>query len=186
MNSTVSINQSGDCDCLIGIFNQLFAVSENTVLVKGGEEPVYLPADAEFACHRIIFTRDYFSSALHECAHWCVAGKERRQQEDYGYWYAPDGRSAAEQSLFERVEVKPQALEWIFHVACKRRFRVSADNLEAGLGASKAFKQAIYAQVQAYCRNGLGERPLQFTMALAGFYGVKNPLQASLYRYEAL
>ena len=42
----------------------------------------------------------------------------------------------AQQQAFERVEVKPQALEWLFNLCCGHRFRISADNLEAGRGAS--------------------------------------------------
>src|SRR3546814_2809228 len=47
-------------------------------------------------------------------AHWCLAGAARRRQDDYGYWYAADGRDLEQQHLFEQVEVKPQALELLF------------------------------------------------------------------------
>ncbi len=40
---------------------------------------------------------DFFASALHEISHWCVAGKARREQVDFGYWYCPDGRDAMTQ-----------------------------------------------------------------------------------------
>ncbi len=33
---------------------------------------------------------------------------------DLGYWYAPDGRIEEQQALFEQVEIKPQAIEWLF------------------------------------------------------------------------
>ncbi len=171
---------------LIGCFNQLFSVSLNTQLVGAGEEPIYLPADEDADYHRIIFTRDYFASALHEIAHWCVAGEQRRLEVDYGYWYAPDGRTEEQQRLFEQVEIKPQAMEWIFSVACGYRFRVSADNLEAGLGASDQFKAALHQQVLQYCEQGLPQRPAQFSQALAQYYGVINPLDPKHYLLEQL
>lgn len=173
-------------DDLVQCFNQTFDKLYNTRLVGGGEEPIYLPADEEESCHRIVFTHDYFASALHEIAHWCVAGDARRQQVDYGYWYAPDGRSEAQQQEFEQVEIKPQAMEWMFSVACGYRFRVSADNLEAGLGASDSFKVNIHKQVLRYCQQGLPERPQQFVLALAQYYGVENPFAAHHYQLESL
>ena len=98
---------------LIRIFNGLFLQSLNTELVIGDDEPIYLPADDEYSHHRIVFAHGFFASALHEIAHWCVAGAKRRTLVDFGYWYKPDGRTAAEQAEFERVEVQPQAYEWI-------------------------------------------------------------------------
>ncbi len=40
-------------------------------------------------------------------------------------------RDAQTQSQFEDVEVKPQALDWLFCVAAGYPFNVSCDNLEA-------------------------------------------------------
>ncbi|MEJ2415512.1 MAG: elongation factor P hydroxylase [Exilibacterium sp.] len=174
------------CDNLITVFNRQFWLSHNTRLQKGGVEPVYLPADARVSCHRIIFTRDYFSSALHEIAHWCVAGAKRRLQIDYGYWYAADGRSAEQQRLFEQVEVKPQALEWIFSQAAGHGFRASADNLEAGIGPSAAFKRSVHQQVLDYCSVGLPARAAAFTGALAVHYGRPSPLAAQYYQLASL
>ena len=51
---------------LIEIFNNTFLESENTILVKGDDEPIYLPADANSPHHRIIFAHGFFQSALHE------------------------------------------------------------------------------------------------------------------------
>ncbi len=79
---------------LIAIFNDTFLETFNTKLELGGDEPIYLPADQEHPHHRIIFARGFYASALHEIAHWCVAGPERRLLEDFGYWYEPDGRTA--------------------------------------------------------------------------------------------
>ena len=109
-----------DHRALCALFDRVFREDQNTVLVAGGEEPVYLPADERFPHHRIVFRHDYVASALHEVAHWCVAGAARRALTDYGYWYAPDGRSTERQAEFEAVEARPQALEWIFSSACER------------------------------------------------------------------
>ena len=179
-------SQSDPLNLLIEVFESLFLATERTRLIGGGAEPVYLPGDSANQHHRIIFTQDYFSSALHEVAHWCVAGKKRRLQEDYGYWYAPDGRSEAQQRSFEQVEIKPQAMEWIFTKACGRRFRVSADNLNAGLGASDTFKANIHQQVQEYCIVGLPDRAGRLAVALAHAFRQASPLQKNFYQISEL
>ncbi|MDQ2075244.1 elongation factor P hydroxylase [Marinimicrobium sp. ABcell2] len=159
-----------DSGQLIELFNQTFSASHATCLVGGGLEPVYEPAFRAGDLSRIVFTQDYFASALHEVAHWCVAGAQRRQLPDYGYWYAPDGRSADQQAEFERVEVKPQALEWLFSAAAGWQFRVSSDNLSLGLGPSEAFQRAIHRQVLAFCQQGVSPRPRAFLEALLSYY----------------
>ena len=159
-----------DCSDLITLFAECFGTRFNTRLVAGGSEPEYLPASGG-NCARIIFSHDYFASALHEVAHWCLAGAERRQLPDYGYWYAPDGRDPLQQQAFERVEAKPQALEWLFAEAAGFRFRVSADNLGQAQGPSDAFKKAITAQARHYLINGLPSRAATFAEALGTFYG---------------
>lgn len=88
---------------------------------------------------------------LLEMSHWCVAGKARRGLSDFGYWYAPDGRTAAQQQAFERVEIKPQALECLFTLACGRQFQVSQDNLFADFDTSNStFEDDVYHQVVKY------------------------------------
>jgi elongation factor P hydroxylase len=169
---------------LISLFEHCFFDEYHTVLVGGAEEPVYLPS-ADNSPHRIVFTRDYFASALHEAAHWCVAGAARRRLPDYGYWYAPDGRNAGQQAEFERLEAKPQALEWIFSTACGAGFRVSADNLYSGFGASDQFKHQIAQQARIYCTR-MPERPARFIKAMVDFYGVKEALAPALYEAERL
>ena len=170
-----------DCESLITIFNDTLGATYATRLIKGGDEPEYIPADGLGGLHQIIFTQDYFSSALHEVSHWCVAGEQRRLLHDYGYWYAPDGRTAQQQANFERVEVKPQALEWLFSRACGVRFRVSADNLASNLGASEEFKAAIHQQVHDYCNGSLNTRAREFIMQLAHFHRVSNPFDKKQY-----
>lgn len=157
--------QQDDYQPLIELFNRLFLPTYNTVLVAGEDEPIYLPADDAHPHHRIIFAHGFFASALHEIAHWCVAGPQRRLLEDFGYWYKPDGRTAQEQAEFERVEVKPQAYEWIFNQAAGRRFHFSADNLSAGLGASDTFQRNVHARVMQLLEEGL---PVRVQMLVDG------------------
>ncbi|WP_395342386.1 elongation factor P hydroxylase [Ningiella sp. W23] len=115
--------------------------------------------------NKVFFRHDYLASALHEVAHWCIAGEARRRQIDYGYWYAPDGRTHAQQKAFEQVEVKPQALEWAFSNACAIPFKISNDNLALANDISvdsTAFECAVENQLVKYMREGLPPRAKQF------------------------
>jgi len=132
---------------LIRQFNACFS-DQNTVLAHSPDEPEYRPATTQQPA-QILFAHGFFASALHEISHWCIAGAERRKLPDLGYWYAPDGRNHAQQQLFEQVEIKPQALEWLFTVACDRPFRVSRDNLNGDAGNGAAFKDNVYARLHA-------------------------------------
>lgn len=161
---------------LIQIFNACFAEEYNTRLVKGGDEPIYIPANNEVPYHSIYFAHGFYSSALHEIAHWLVAGKERRKLEDFGYWYEPDGRSAEKQREFEQVEVKPQALEWILAAAANFRYFASSDNLTGNPGDTEPFKQAVYMQVKSYIERGLPKRAAILRQALIEFYGTEDNL----------
>ncbi len=163
------------------LFDRLFRGSYHTCLLAGGDEPIYLPAGKDQGLHRIVFRQDYFASALHEIAHWSIAGEPRRQQVDYGYWYYGDGRSPSQQASFEKVEAKPQALEWILAAACDFRFRASDDNLTAQEFDNSGFKQAIYRELLQFCRLGLPARAVCFRLALCQFYGTTAELEASAF-----
>jgi elongation factor P hydroxylase len=169
---TLATTQQSEPDAqdLIHIFNDCFKESLNTILEGNGQEPIYLPASSDNSHHRIVFTQDYFSSALHEIAHWCVAGESRRQKVDYGYWYLPDGRNAQQQAAFESVEVKPQALEYAFSLACNIPFRVSVDNLSGEETCSKGFEKAVREQLRRLIMNGFNQRTRDFLNALHAFY----------------
>lgn len=146
------------------------------MLVKGKDEPLYQPATVDNPLHQVIFARGYFSSALHEISHWCIAGAERRQQVDYGYWYAPDGRSEQQQKHFEQVEIKPQALEWIFSVAARHPFHLSIDNLGGEAYNRQAFAEHVSIQARRYLRQGLPLRARQFARELVNYYdGLLSP-----------
>lgn len=163
-----------DYQDLIRIFNDCFFIEYNTRLVKGSDEPLYLPADKNRLHNELYFAHGYFASALHECSHWLIAGEERRKLEDFGYWYHPDGRTIEQQHLFQSMEVKPQALEWILSRAANFRFRVSVDNLTGQESGTDDFKRAVYEQVKTYCRQGLAKRAERFYQALSRFYGTSS------------
>ena len=135
-------------DWLILHFNDWFS-HQNVKLVYGNAEPEYFPATKERSAE-IQFAHGFFNSALHEISHWTIAGPKRRLLPDLGYWYTPDGRSNEQQKLFEQVEIKPQAIEWLFAQAFGLKFRVSVDNLTGDGGDSIEFKDNVYQQVQQY------------------------------------
>lgn len=155
---------------LISLFNQSF-MAYNTRLVRGQDEPIYLPAGENSQVNQIVFAHGYFSSALHEIAHWCIAGDERRKQVDYGYWYCPDGRDNQQQVAFEKVEQKPQAIEWAFTVATGRCFGVSTDNLNGVQPDRKQFASFVAKQLAQYCDIGFPPRAQRFINALEQHYG---------------
>jgi hypothetical protein len=170
---------------LQGLFCQCFEQQFNTCLRGNATEPLYSPSSAKQAQHVIFYRDDYFSSALHEIAHWCIAGDKRRLQTDYGYWYAPDGRSAQQQKTFALAEQKPQALEWAFSIACNIPFRVSIDNLVAqGTGVEdvrlkqreqeEQFTLAVNTQLKQYIERGFPPRAQLFLSRLQTFYSTKS------------
>lgn len=171
---------------LIAIFNDCFVKDYNTRLVRGGFEPEYLPECSERSYNALFFAHGFYSSALHECSHWFIAGPERRRLVDFGYWYTPDGRSPEEQIIFQQVEVKPQAIEWILSRAANHPFRVSIDNLNGSQAATQVFKQEIYRQVLHYCSNGLPPRAARFREALCDFYKTPKRLCADDFCLKAL
>lgn len=159
-----------DAADLIRLFDAEFAASHNTVLLRGDEEPIYLPADTVDPRHRIVFAHGFFASALHEIAHWCLAGERRRELVDYGYWYAPDGRDAGQQAEFEAVETRPQAIEWAFHIAAGSHFRVSVDNL-SGIPVDRTdFSRRVLAELKRFATQGFPPRAQRFIDVLCRFY----------------
>lgn len=156
---------------LISLFNQTFYTEFNTRLERGGDEPIYLPADHQIGYHRIIFARGFYASALHEIAHWCVAGPARRELEDFGYWYEPDGRTAEVQAEFEKVEIRPQAYEWILATSAGFKFTVSCDNLHGTFEPDRlAFMQRVHHEVVTILNTGIPYRVKMLSDALRHFY----------------
>ncbi|MFN2328495.1 MAG: elongation factor P hydroxylase [Chromatocurvus sp.] len=149
------------------LFNGVFATTCNTVLCGGASEPLYSPACRE-APAQINYREDFASSALHEVAHWCIAGAARRRQVDYGYWYSPDGRSRSKQSDFERVEARPQALEWLFAQSCGAPFSLSLDNLAGDSDPADRlrFAREVVRQAETFLSIGLPPRAGRFCEVL--------------------
>ncbi|MEM7100323.1 MAG: elongation factor P hydroxylase [Pseudomonadota bacterium] len=111
------------------VFNDEFA-DYSVRMIGGASEPVYLPA-TEHGQAQLFYRDNFAASALHEAAHWCIAGQARRTQEDFGYHYLPPPRSASDQLLFFRSELRTQALESLFADQAGVKFVPSADNLES-------------------------------------------------------
>ena len=171
---------------LIALFEATFYPKYQTRLVKGGDEPVYLPQSEQCPFNQIVFAHGYFASALHEISHWCLAGAARRKQEDFGYWYLPDGRNEQQQAAFEQVEIKPQAIEWALCVASGKDFDVSTDNL-LGSGETDrfAFKAKVYQQVLSYLESGFPKDAQSFMASLAQHYQTPWPIQAEHFQYAS-
>ncbi|HFC29733.1 MAG TPA: diaminobutyrate-2-oxoglutarate aminotransferase, partial [Oceanospirillales bacterium] len=87
---------------LLNLLNTKFLNHYHTEIIGGFNEPFYKAAIGK-AKAQIQFSHDYIRSALHELAHWCVAGEERRKCDDFGYWYAADGRTQSQQDEFFKV-----------------------------------------------------------------------------------
>lgn len=151
------------------VFAQCFESQFNTVLQGGFDEPLYQPSGPSRERAVVCFRADYFASALHEVAHWCIAGSVRRQSPDYGYWYSPEGRDASQQQDFERAESNPQAIEWCFSLACGYDFKISPDNFNPTTGESldsSVFEKAVLDRAHNWKTNGLPKRAELYFEAL--------------------
>ena len=150
--------------------NNAVLLKHGTRLIGGFSEPYYKAAEND-SLAEVQFTRDYERSALHELAHWCIAGKQRRLMNDYDYWYVPDGRSDEQQRLFFNVEVKPQAVEKHFCAALALPFEVSADNLgnkpQAGVDN---FSARVDKQYRSYQADGFSSRATEIYNCLQQWY----------------
>lgn len=163
---------------LIAVFDQLFLQAENTCLRGGAEEPFYAPSTGDEPA-TVWFRADFVRSALHEVAHWCLAGAARRQLADYGYWYTPDDRNAQQQSAFFSVEARPQAIERSFCEPLGLPFRPSVDNLALAIDPSvlQAFENRLDLAYKTYRRTGLPPRAALFRDALAVEINIDGPCQ---------
>lgn len=155
------------------LFEQCFGQTFCTQLCGGAPEPFYQAASDENGntAAKIFYRADYFRSAMHEVAHWCVAGEARRKQDDYGYWYSPDGRNAEQQHEFEQLEVLPQAWELTFCAAANHPFDVSVDNLDGGAENLRAFQQAVQIKARRLlAQHSVNHRGVRWGRALAQHY----------------
>ncbi len=174
---------------IIDLFDECFFDTYNTRLVKGNDEPIYLPAgktdinipEQDYA--QVVFAHGYYASALHEISHWCLAGEDRRTKIDFGYWYCPDGRTAEQQAKFQQVEIKPQSIEWALCLAAGFKFNVSCDNLTGdefgNQPDSQAFEQQILQQISHYIEHGFPSRAQLLMTKLAAHYQQAIPTSIS-------
>ncbi len=155
-----------ESDTVVFIFDRLFHARYKTHLISGAEEPYYLFDPEGYS--KIYFRSNYISSALHEVAHWCIAGAKRRRENDYGYFYISD-RSREQQLHFQRFERKAQALEWVFSVAARVPFEVSIDNFNHN--DRIPFAKEVRVSAMALLAKGLTVRALAFANALSAEVG---------------
>ena len=165
---------------IIQVFDCCFGEQYSTRLCGGAEEPLYLPPEGEQPA-QLFFRADYSSSALHEVAHWCLAGAKRRQRVDFGYEYIPPPRNSAEQRLFYQAELRTQSLEFCLAAAAGVRFTISTDNFnqDGTLDAETIEQQRLFSQqlheqhhlTKAWLTTQAGARARCFMQALESARG---------------
>ena len=111
------------------LFNNAFEKKYRVRLIGGAAEPIYLPPTDE-KTGAICFREDFASSALHEVAHWCLAGRDRRKMVDFGYEYISPPRDEVAQIIFLQAETRVQGLERLFSEVSGVSFSASLDNLD--------------------------------------------------------
>jgi elongation factor P hydroxylase len=144
-------------------FNATAGRRHGAVLIGGAREPLYVPARGT-APAEIHYTLDYAQSALHELAHWCIAGRARRALPDYGYWYEPPPREPAARAAFFAVESRVQGLELLLARAAGIRFHVSVDDPGSDPGD---FAASVQAAACAWLARGFPARTRDVFAALA-------------------
>lgn len=144
-------------------FNRVFA-DFHVRMLGGASEPLYIPLNSTGTAE-LHYTADYAASALHEAAHWCLAGARRRRMPDFGFHYVPSSqRSEQDQLHFECSEVQTQAIEWFFALSCGLSFRLSIDHLSRD---RSLFKARVLTEARRRLQHGLPPRAEIFRYALA-------------------
>ncbi len=162
-------------------FNHTFASTYQTELKGGADEPLYLPSKAGTGTHMIYYREDFASSALHEIAHWLIAGEERRKLMDYGYHY-DQKRDRRTQREFEELEARPQALEWILSEASGVSFRVSCDNFEVKTEELDSFRQRVKQEVLNWLSGDMPVRTRTLIDAFINKTGQQGCLHSATYK----
>ncbi len=135
---SVCITDDECCQYLINAFASIFP----GLTIKGGaEEPFYAAPRANVSA-TIHFRSNYPRSLLHEVSHYCLAGDQRRNIDDFGYWYSPCGRTIEEQQRFEFVEARPQGLEKAMCEIIGVKFSPSIDDF-SGRPPTESFLQYL-------------------------------------------
>jgi elongation factor P hydroxylase len=166
---------------IAGCFNSTLGPANRVRLIGGGNEPLYQPPCYQPPCAAadhsgsavgtwaiIRYTRDYPLSVLHELAHWSLAGRRRRDQLDYGYWYTPPPRTAEQQLAFLAVEERVQAVELLLAGECGLRFRVSVDDVGGCQELERDFAQRVAARSEQLRSGTLPVRARQLLNLFSG------------------
>ena len=150
---------------IVEVFNRCFSQAHGVKMLGGADEPLYLPATLDKPAE-LIFREDFPSSALHEAAHWCIAGRQRRESPDFAYTYIAAPRSDSEQALFFAAELRTQALESVFAEAASVIFNPSADNLTVDVAVFGSAIARYRPKTEDWLNSSEGLRALQFCHAL--------------------
>ena len=124
------------------LFDSTFEKKYRVRLIGGAMEPIYLPPTNK-KTGAICFREDFVSSALHEVAHWCIAGRDRRKMVDFGYEYISPPRDEVAQIIFFQAETRVQGLERLFSEVLGVSFSVSLDNLDCDQVTAKKMPKLI-------------------------------------------
>ena len=148
-------------------FEETFGTAFQVRLLGGFSEPFYRPP-THTAVGELRYRDDHAASALHEVAHWCIAGAARRCLPDFGYGYVAAPRSEEEQRRFLAFEVAPQALEWCLADHAGVTFHFSFDDVEDRfVDLRPAFCAAVRCRRQQLLQHGPGLRASRFALALS-------------------
>ncbi len=170
----------------IQLFNTEFKDTEATIIAESPDEPIYLPVDESNSFNRILYTKDSYTSVLHEISHWCIAGSERRKKIDYGYWYKPGSQTPKEAELYKKFESKTHGIEWIFCIAAGVPFHIIPNNVAAGFEISQDLKEGVYAATLNYLNHGLPANAERFKQRLLKHYQREDLFDISLFKFETL
>ena len=125
------------------LFNSTFEKKYRVRLVGGATEPIYLPPTNK-KTGVIFFREDFVSSTLHEVAHWCLAGRDRRKMVDFGYEYISPPRDEIAQKIFLQAEARVQGLESLFSEVSGVCFSASLDNLDCDEVTAKKMPKLVF------------------------------------------
>ena len=123
---------------LLNAFEKIFP----DIKIQGGADEPFYQASKMSQPAIIFFRKDYSRSLLHEISHFCLSSDPQRKLDDFGLWYIPTGRSLDEQLRFEKVEARPQGLEWVLCDVVGIPFEPSLDDF-SGRSCSNAFLENL-------------------------------------------
>lgn len=158
---------------IVAVFNRCFAHAYAVEMHGGADEPLYVPATLDKPAE-LIFREDFPASALHEAAHWCIAGEVRRESPDFAYTYIAAPRNDVEQARFFAAELRTQALECVFAQAANVIFTPSADNLNCDVAVFSNAIAQYRAKTDEWLNTPAGLRAQKFCSALAELKEVKR------------